>query len=101
MPTLYQSPLFSLYEPEFQLRPPAIHGQMKVGWPSRGDFRSISSPLRGSMVLTKFHVWIIGHTFWILPVARSYTNTNPLLFWCTASLLPCASTRIVSPSVAS
>src|SRR5882724_7494485 len=45
---LYQSLVLGLYEPEFQLRPPAIHGQMKCGLPRRGGFRSISSPVLGS-----------------------------------------------------
>src|SRR4029450_8438906 len=39
---LYQSLAFGLYEPEFQLRPPAIHGQMNLGFPtSRGGLRPI------------------------------------------------------------
>src|SRR6058998_3398301 len=43
---LYQSLVFGLYEPEFQLRPPAIHGQMNFGLPtSRGGLRPISSPV--------------------------------------------------------
>ena len=69
---LYQSPVFGLYDPEFQLRPPAIHGQMKWGFPgSRGEFRPISSPVLGSMLFTKLYVWIIGQTFSILPLVRS------------------------------
>ena len=68
---LYQSLVFGLYDPEFQLRPPAIHGQMNSGLPSRGDLRPMSSPVLGSMDFTKLKVCVIGHTFCSLPLVRS------------------------------
>src|SRR6266403_1545796 len=99
---LYQSFVLGLYEPEFQLRPPAIHGHMNVALPtSRGALRPTSSPVFGSMLFTKLYVCVIGHTLWILPLVRSYTNTKPLLFWCTSSFLPSRSRTRLSPSPAS
>src|SRR5262249_36187810 len=68
---LYQSFVFGLYEPEFQLRPPAIQGQMNFALPtSRGGLRPMSSPVFGSMLFTQLLTWFIGHTFWILPFVR-------------------------------
>src|SRR5205814_9603185 len=54
---LYQRPVLGLYEPEFQLRPPAIQGQMKAGLPSRGDRKS--TRLNSSHLGTSYAVFCL------------------------------------------
>src|SRR5213078_1459107 len=86
LPTLYSSPVFGLYEPMFQLMPPAMNGHRFLCLPSVMSRRPTSSPL-ALMSLTKLMCLIRRHTFCTLP-ERSYTQTKPLLLGCTTYFLP-------------
>src|SRR5262245_65406013 len=53
LPTLYSMPVFGLYEPMFQLMPPAMNGQRSVCLPSVMSRRATSSAF-GLVLLTVF-----------------------------------------------
>src|SRR2546427_4280710 len=95
LPTLYSRPVFGLYEPMFQLMPPAMNGHRFVCLPSVMSRRPTSSPF-GLMSFTKLTFFTSFHTFCTLP-SRSYTHTKPLLLGCTVYFLPSRSSITNSP----